>query len=106
MNPALSEVLGLKCYPDLDAAETAAREETGAGIDLVDVFRASEFVSGIVDDVIRLGVKYLWLQDDVIDDEAVARARAAGVKCVENDCIFREHAARADRQGHKQSPLE
>jgi hypothetical protein len=97
VNPALSEVLGLKCYPDLDAAETAAREETGAGIDLVDVFRASEFVSGIVDDVIRLGVKYLWLQDDVIDDEAVARAQVAGVKCVQNDCIFREHAARADR---------
>jgi hypothetical protein len=69
---------------------------------LVDVFRASEYVSAIVDDVIRLGVPYLWLQDDVIDDEAVARARAAGVKCVQNDCIFREHAARADQQAQKQ----
>jgi predicted CoA-binding protein len=98
VNPALSEVLGLKCYPDLDSAQVAAREEAGAGIDLVDVFRASEFVSAIVGDVIRLGVPYLWLQDDVIDDEAVARARAAGVKCVQNDCIFREHAARAERE--------
>jgi len=51
--------------------------------------------------VIRLGIAYLWLQDDVIDDEAVARAQVAGVKCVQNDCIFREHAARADRQGIK-----
>jgi uncharacterized protein len=101
VNPALSEVLRMKCYPNLDAAQTAAREETGAGIDLVDVFRASEYVSAIVDDVIRLGVPYLWLQDDVIDDEAVARARAAGVKCVQNDCIFREHAARADRLARK-----
>jgi len=101
VNPALSEVIGLKCYPDLDSAQTAAREETGAGIDLVDVFRASEYVSAIVDDVIRLGIAYLWLQDDVIDDEAVARAQVAGVKCVQNDCIFREHAARADRQGIK-----
>ena len=97
VNPALSEVIGLKCYPDLDAAQAAAREETDAGIDLVDVFRASEYVSAIVDDVIRLGIPYLWLQDDVIDDEAVARAQVAGVKCVQNDCIFREHAARADR---------
>ena len=96
VNPALSEVLGMKSYPDLDSAQTAAREETGAGIDLVDVFRASEYVSAIVDDVIRLGIPYLWLQDDVIDDEAVARARAAGVKCVQDDCIFREHSTRAD----------
>ena len=96
VNPALSEVLGMKSYPDLESAQTAAREETGAGIDLVDVFRASEYVSAIVDDVIRLGIPYLWLQDDVIDDEAVARARAAGVKCVQDDCIFREHSTRAD----------
>jgi predicted CoA-binding protein len=94
VNPALTQVLGIECYPDLDAAQAAAREATGAGIDLVDVFRASEFVPPIVDDVIRLRVPYLWLQDEVIHDEAVARARAAGVKCVQNDCIFREHARR------------
>ena len=94
VNPALSAVLGMKCYPDLDAAQVAARDETDAGIDLVDVFRASEFVPAIVDDVIRLGIPYLWLQDGVIHEEAVARARAAGVKCIENDCIFREHSAR------------
>jgi len=92
VNPALKEVIGLRCYPDLDAAQDAAKAETGAGIDLVDVFRASENVPPIVDDVIRLGIKYLWLQDDVIHEEAVARARAAGVKAVQNDCIFREHA--------------
>ena len=91
----------MKSYPDLESAQFAAREETGAGIDLVDVFRASEFVSAIVDDVIRLGVPYLWLQDEVIDDEAVARARAAGVKCVQDDCIFREHSKRADLQARK-----
>ena len=77
-------------------AGCGARAETGAGIDLVDVFRASEHVPAIVDDVIRLGIPYLWLQDGVMHDEAVARARAAGVKCVQNDCIFREHAARPE----------
>jgi len=101
VNPGLKEILGQPCYPDLDAAQAAARELTGAsptssGIDLVDVFRASENVPPIVDDVIRLGIPYLWLQDEVIHEEAIARARAAGVKCVQNDCIFREHAARPD----------
>jgi hypothetical protein len=96
VNPALKEILGQPCYPDLDAAQAAARAETGAGIDLADVFRASEHVPPIVDDVIRLGIPYLWLQDEVIHEEAVARARAAGVKCVQNDCIFREHAARSE----------
>jgi predicted CoA-binding protein len=99
VNPALKEVLGMTSYPDLDAAQVAAREATGSGIDLVDVFRASEYVPAIVDDAIRLGIPYLWLQDEVIHEEAVARARAAGVKCVENDCVFREHSKRADLQG-------
>lgn len=93
VNPSLKEVLGMPCYPDLDSAQIAAREQTGKGIDLVDVFRASEHVPSIVDDVIRLGIPYLWLQDEVVHDEAVARAQAAGVKCVQNDCMFREHAA-------------
>ncbi len=102
VNPALKEVLGGPCYADLDAANSAALKETssaqtGRGIDLVDVFRASEHVPPIVDDVIRLHIPYLWLQDEVIHDEAIAHARAAGVKCVQNDCIFRRHAAMLDR---------
>jgi len=96
VNPALTQILNLPCYPTLDAAQAAAIAETGKGIDLVDVFRASEFVPAIVDDVLRLRIPYLWLQDEVIHDEAIARARAAGVKAVQNDCIFREHAARPE----------
>ena len=98
VNPALAQILGEPCYPDLDAAQTAARQQTGSGIDLVDVFRSSEHVPPIVDDVIRLGIPYIWLQDEVIHEEAIARARAAGVKCIQDDCIFREHAARPDLQ--------
>lgn len=88
VNPVLKQIDGQPCYATLDEAQAAAT------IDLVDVFRASENVPPIVDDVIRLGIPYLWLQDEVIHDQAVARARAAGVKCVQNDCIFREHAKR------------
>lgn len=93
VNPALPSILGLTCYPDLDSAQAAAKAATGAGIDLVDVFRAPEHVPAIVDDVIRLGIRFLWLQDGVVHEEAVARARAAGVECIEDDCIFRRHAA-------------
>lgn len=92
VNPKLNTVLDLKCYPNLDAAQAAALEETGAGIDLVDVFRAAEFVPAIVDDVIRLKIPYLWLQDGIVHDAEIARAQAAGVKCVQDDCIFRRHA--------------
>jgi predicted CoA-binding protein len=94
VNPALTSIDGVPCYPDLDAAEAAAKLlNGGTGIDLVDVFRASEHVPAIVSDVVRLGLRFLWLQDGVIDNEAIARAEAAGVKCVQNDCIFRRHAA-------------
>ena len=94
VNPALTEVLGLKCYPDIESAHAAAKKDYPKGIDLVDVFRSSENVPPIVDDVIRLGIPYLWLQEEVINDKAIARARSAGVKCVQNVCIFREHAQR------------
>ena len=106
VNPVLTEVAGMPCYPDLGAAQAAALKETGVGqagqgIDLVDVFRASENVPPIVDDVIRLRIPYLWLQDGVMHDEAVGRAQAAGVKCVQNDCIFREHAKRPELHGQR-----
>jgi len=96
VNPVLKDVLGMACLSTLEAAQADARERTGRGLDLVDVFRASEHVPAIVDEVIRLAIPYLWLQDGVEHAEAVARARAAGVRCVENDCIYREHAARPE----------
>lgn len=96
VNPVLSEVLGRRCFASLEEADQAARAESGQGIDVADVFRASEHVPAIVDEVIRLKIPYLWLQDGVAHAEAVGRARAAGVLVVEDDCIFREHAARPE----------
>lgn len=92
VNPALTSIDGMVCYPDLAAAEAAAKENGSNGIDLVDVFRASEHVPAIVKDVMRLGIRYLWLQDGVVHDEAIGWAEHAGVKCIQNDCIFRRHA--------------
>jgi predicted CoA-binding protein len=97
VNPMVTVIEEMSSYPDLDAAQAAAKARNGgAGVDLVDVFRASEHVAAIVTDVIRLGIPYLWLQDGVVDHDAVARAEAAGVKCVQNDCIFRRHAQMRD----------
>ena len=94
VNPRLKEVHGLKAYPDLESAQSAIKSEGTGGIDLVDVFRASDKVPPIVEEVIKLGIPYLWLQEDVINDKAIARARSAGIKAVQDACIFREHAQR------------
>lgn len=88
VNPKVAEVLGEKAYPDLAAAVA-----DGHKIDLVNVFRAPQYVPAIVDDVIRLKLPYLWLQQGVCDEEAARRAEAAGVKVVMDLCLFRTHAA-------------
>src|ERR1700757_2697401 len=60
VNPTVQSVLGMTCYPDLEAAQRAVRAE-GGEIDLVDVFRAPEHVPPIIEDVMRLGIRYVWL---------------------------------------------
>lgn len=83
VNPAETEVLGEKAY--------AALGEVPFPVDIVNVFRQPEFVPEIVDEALRLGVKYLWLQEDVVHEAAAAKARAAGVKVVMDRCILKEH---------------
>ena len=85
VNPSVSEVLGEKAYPSLTEA---AKENQ---IDIVDVFRQPDAVSGIVDEVLALKLPALWLQETVIDETAAARARQAGVLVVMDRCIMKEH---------------
>jgi predicted CoA-binding protein len=82
VNPAADQVAGVRAVADLAAA---------GAVDVVDVFRRSEHVAALVDECLRLGLPALWLQLDVKDDSAVARARAAGVTVVEDRCIMVEH---------------
>ena len=83
VNPSETEVLGEKAYATLS--------DVPEKIDIVDVFRHSDAVPEVADEAIRLGVPYLWLQQDVIHEEAAERARAAGMKVVMDRCISNEH---------------
>lgn len=85
VNPLIESALSEKAHPTLDAALAAAPE-----IRLVNVFRASQHVPAIVDDIIRLRIPYLWLQEGVIHTAAATRAEAAGVKVVMDRCILKD----------------
>jgi uncharacterized protein len=87
VNPNESSVLGEKAYASLS--------EIPDRIDMVDVFRRREFVSEIVDEVIRLKIPALWLQEGVVDEAAASKAREAGITVVMDRCILKEHRARA-----------
>lgn len=83
VNPQEAEVLGEKSY--------ACLEDIPVKVDCVDVFRRPEFVPAIVDSAIAIGAKAVWLQLDVIHDEALARAQAAGLLAVQDRCLLIEH---------------
>jgi predicted CoA-binding protein len=83
VNPQEAEVLGEKSYPDLDSIP--------GPVDIVDIFRRSEFVPEIVDAAIRKGAKMIWMQEGVVHEEAARRAEAAGLAVVMDHCILKEH---------------
>jgi uncharacterized protein len=83
VNPNEIEVLGEKAYPRL--------EDVSEKIDIVDVFRRSEHVRGIVDSSIRMGAKAIWMQEGVVDEAAAEVGRAAGLYVVMDRCILKDH---------------
>lgn len=85
VHPAVSEVLGVKAYPRL--------ADVPPPIDLVNVFRRAEHLDEIVDECLRLKLKALWIQEGIINEGAVERARAAGMTVVMDRCIYRDYEA-------------
>lgn len=84
VNPNADEVLGRPAYDSLS--------DVTEDVDIVDVFRPSPEVAGIVDEALdRDDVDVIWLQLGIHDDEAVARAEAAGRRVVQDRCMKPEH---------------
>ncbi|HLJ47892.1 MAG TPA: CoA-binding protein [Bryobacteraceae bacterium] len=83
VNPQISEALGEKAYARL--------EDITEHIDIVDVFRRSEFVPDIVESAIRVGAGAVWMQEGVVHEEAAGKALDAGLSVVMDRCILKEH---------------
>ena len=85
VNPNEAEVLGEKAYASLD--------DVPDPIEIVDIFRRSEFVPDIVESAIRRKARVIWMQVGVVHEAAAERARAAGLEVVMDKCILIEHRA-------------
>jgi uncharacterized protein len=83
VNPTVPEVFGERSYKSL--------EDVPEKIDIVDIFRRSEFVPEIVESAIRVGAKCVWMQEGVVHEQAAERARAAGLQVVMDRCTLKEH---------------
>ena len=84
VNPNETEVLGEKSYTRL--------EDIPEHIDIVDIFRRSDFVPTIVESAIRVGASAVWMQEGVEDESAARKARDAGLTVVMDRCILKEHS--------------
>jgi uncharacterized protein len=84
VNPTVNEILGRKSYP--------AVSEIPEGVDVVDVFRRSEDVPSVMDDAIRKkGIKVIWMQSGIYNEEAEKKAKENGIDVVFNRCMMVEH---------------
>ncbi len=86
VNPAIKGALGEKAVASLS--------EIKEKIDIVDVFRRSEFVPEVVEDAIRIKVPVIWMQEGVVHEAAAEKARRAGIFVVMDRCILKEHRRR------------
>jgi hypothetical protein len=93
VNPFHDNILGEPCYPTLTAAAGEHR------IDIVDVFRRSQFSGAIVEEAIAVHPRLIWLQVGVVDAAACARATAAGIPCIMDRCLMMEHQHLEVRSG-------
>ncbi len=83
VNPNETEMLGQKCYPDLSSQPEPP--------EVVDIFRRPEDVPAVVEEAIRIGAKAIWMQEGIVNEEAAARAREAGLEVVMDRCMMVEH---------------
>jgi uncharacterized protein len=83
VNPLVETVLGEKAYPALSALPVKP--------DVVNVFRLPKYIPAIVEEMLQLGLKNIWIQQGIINLEAAQRAEAGGIRVVMDRCIMVEH---------------
>jgi len=83
VNPKETEVLGEAAYATL--------EDVPVPVDIVNIFRQPHYVPEIVDAAIRIGAKGVWMQEEVVHEDAGRKAREAGLEVVMDRCILKEH---------------
>jgi len=83
VHPVAEHVAGLPCYPSLTKIPTP--------VDIVDVFRRPEFCLDIARIAIEIGAKALWLQEGIVNNEAIDLARNAGLLAIQDRCLLKEH---------------
>jgi predicted CoA-binding protein len=84
VNPAKSEILGEKSYPDLASIPQQ--------VDIVDIFRNMDAIPGIVDEAIKIQAKVVWMQLGLVHNESARKAKEAGLVAVQSKCIKIEHS--------------
>lgn len=82
VHPTARHILGEKSYTRLS--------DIPVPIDLVNVFRRAEHLDGVVNECLSLGLKQLWIQEDIVNVPAAIRARDGGMTVVMNRCIYRD----------------
>ena len=85
VNPGHREILGEPCYPTLSDVPADVR------IDIVDVFRRSEYVAGVAEEAIARRVPFVFLQLEVVDEASARSLEAAGIGVAMDRCILIEH---------------
>ena len=98
VNPFAERVFGIKTYESLS--------EVKEPIDIVDIFRPSQDVPKIVEEAVKKGVKVVWMQKGISNDEAARNAREHGLTVVWNRCMMKEHKRLFGRQDEKPFKLK
>ncbi len=83
VNPTVPEIFGRPSYPSLAAIPDK--------IDVVQVFRKPEDVPPVVEQAIKAGVRVVWMQEGIVNEEAAQRAREAGLQVVMDRCMMKTH---------------
>ena len=89
VNPGITATLGETSYPSL--------RDLPVKPDVVNVFRLPQYIPAIVEEMIELGLKDLWVQLGISNPAAAARAEQAGIRVVMDRCILIEHRRLAGR---------